>query len=137
MLIPDGRWKTSGSLVNQWEWGENLPGPMTIRHQVVQVSTFTDIICGVDIPTICLRPITVQRMLSTVQDSRILNCGFRPGLTAGTDYPFNEREAIGTLLTYVYIPDRILTYQKWIEGIAKGNTVVSRVGHNEFLDLII
>src|SRR5207249_10159837 len=41
----------------------------------------------------------------------------------------------GTLLTYVRIPDGNLTYRKWIEGIAKGRTVVSRNAHNEFLDL--
>ena len=28
-----------------------------------------------------------------------------------------------------------MTYRKWIEGIAKGRTVVSRNAHNEFLDL--
>ncbi len=66
---------------------------------------------------------------------RLLNCGFRPGLVASTDYPCNFLEPLGTLLTYVQIPDRQLTYRKWIEGIAQGRTVVSRNGHNEFLDL--
>ncbi len=66
---------------------------------------------------------------------RLLNCGFRPGLVASTDYPCNFLEPLGTLLTYVQIPDRQLTYRKWIESIAQGRTVVSRNGHNEFLDL--
>ena len=66
---------------------------------------------------------------------RILNCGFRPGLAAGTDYSCNFLEPLGTLLTYVHVPDRKLTYEKWVKGIAGGRTVVSRDGHNEFLDL--
>ncbi len=66
---------------------------------------------------------------------RLLNCGFRPGLAAGTDFPCNDREPIGTLLTYVSIPNGKLTYQNWIEGIAHGRTVISTVGHDEFLDL--
>jgi hypothetical protein len=39
------------------------------------------------------------------------------------------------LLTYVRVPDGKLTYDKWVDGIAKGRTVVSRTGHKEFLDL--
>ena len=66
---------------------------------------------------------------------RILNCGFRPGLVASTDYSCNYMEPLGTLLTYVRIPDGQLTYHKWIEGIAKGRTVIARNGHQEFLDL--
>jgi hypothetical protein len=66
---------------------------------------------------------------------RLLNCGFRPGFAAGTDYSCNQLEPFGTLLTYVEVSDGKLTYRKWIEGIAKGKTVVSRNGHNEFLDL--
>ena len=66
---------------------------------------------------------------------KLLNCGFRIGLAAGTDYPCNGGDPPGTLLTYVQINDRKVTYRKWIEGIKKGNTVVSRNGHNEFLDL--
>ena len=66
---------------------------------------------------------------------RILNTGFRPGLAASTDYPCNNMQPYGTLLTYVRIPDGKLTYRKWIEGIAQGRTVVSRNAHNEFLDL--
>lgn len=68
-------------------------------------------------------------------DYRILNCGFRPGLVAGTDYSCNYLEPLGTLLTYVRIPDGKLTYDKWVEGIARGRTVIARNGHREFLDL--
>lgn len=66
---------------------------------------------------------------------RILNTGFRPGLAASTDYSCNDNEPLGTLLTYVRIPDGHLTYGQWIEGLARGRTVVSRNAHNEFLDL--
>ncbi|MDR0792925.1 MAG: CehA/McbA family metallohydrolase [Chitinophagaceae bacterium] len=65
---------------------------------------------------------------------KLLNCGFRLGLASGTDYPCNENEPLGTLLTYVKVK-RPLTYQKWIEGIKLGRTVISRNAHNEFLDL--
>jgi hypothetical protein len=68
---------------------------------------------------------------------RLLNCGLRPGFAAGTDYPCNNNEPFGTLLTYVRIKDKPLTYRKWIEGIAKGRTVVSRNGHNEFLEFMV
>jgi O-glycosyl hydrolase len=66
---------------------------------------------------------------------KLLNCGFRPGLAAGTDYPCNIYEPLGTLLTYVNVRGRKLTYRKWIEGIKNGKTVVSRNGHDEFLNL--
>jgi O-glycosyl hydrolase len=65
---------------------------------------------------------------------RLLNCGFRPGLAAGTDFPCNNYEPLGTLLTYVQVKDK-LTYRKWIEGIKDGRTVVSRNGHNEFIEM--
>lgn len=68
---------------------------------------------------------------------RLLNCGFRPGLVASTDFPCNFRKPIGSLLTYVFVPGGKLSYQGWIEGIGKGRTVVSRNGHKEFLDLKI
>ena len=67
---------------------------------------------------------------------RLLNCGFRMGLAAGTDYPCNAEEPLGKLLTYVKVKDK-LTYNKWIEGIKNGKTVVARNGHNEFIDLKI
>ncbi|NMC38772.1 MAG: CehA/McbA family metallohydrolase [Bacteroidales bacterium] len=68
---------------------------------------------------------------------KILNCGFRPGWTAGTDFPCNNSQPPGSLLTYVKIKDKPLTYSNWIEGIKAGRTVVSTNGHNEFLDLRI
>ncbi len=67
---------------------------------------------------------------------KLLNCGFRIGLAAGTDYPCNNNEPLGSLLTYVKVKDK-LTYRKWIEGIKNGRTVVSRNGHNEFLEMKI
>ena len=66
---------------------------------------------------------------------RLLNTGFRPGLAAGTDYPCSGVQVPGSLLTYVKVDGEQLTYRSWIEGIAAGRTVVSRNGHNEFLDL--
>ncbi|MFI5192819.1 MAG: CehA/McbA family metallohydrolase [Chitinophagales bacterium] len=66
---------------------------------------------------------------------KLLNCGFRLGLAAGTDFPCNESEPLGTLLTYVQVKDKDLTYDKWIAGIKNGRTVVSRNGHNEFIEL--
>jgi hypothetical protein len=66
---------------------------------------------------------------------RLLNTGFRPGLAGATDYPCNGMQPLGSLLTYVRIPDGKLTYDKWIDGIAQGRTEVSRNAHNEFLDL--
>ena len=68
---------------------------------------------------------------------KLLNCGIRMGLAAGTDYPCNGGAAFGSLLTFVNVRDGKLTYRKWIEGIKKGNTVVSRNGHNEFLELTV
>ncbi|MBN1559344.1 CehA/McbA family metallohydrolase [candidate division KSB1 bacterium] len=64
---------------------------------------------------------------------KMLNCGIRLGLCAGTDYPCNNREPFGTLLTYVAV-EGPFTYRKWVEGIRDGKTVVSRNGHVEFLD---
>ncbi len=67
---------------------------------------------------------------------RLLNCGFRLGLAAGTDYPCNNREPLGSLLTYVRV-EGPLTYRKWVEGIKNGRTVVARNGHREFLNLLV
>ena len=72
---------------------------------------------------------------STIQAYyRLLNTGFRPGLAAGTDYPCGV-SVLGSLLTYVQVAGGQMTYRNWIEGIKLGRTVVSRNGHNEFLDL--
>ena len=65
---------------------------------------------------------------------RLLNNGFRPGFAAGTDYPCGVSQ-LGSLLTYVQVAGGQMTYRNWIEGIRAGRTVVSRNGHNEFLDL--
>jgi O-glycosyl hydrolase len=65
---------------------------------------------------------------------KILNCGFRPGWAAGTDFPCNNGFPLGSLLTYVQVNDEPLTYWKWIEGIKDGRTVVTTNGHIEFLD---
>lgn len=66
---------------------------------------------------------------------KILNCGFRVGWAAGTDFPCNESRPLGSLLTYVKVNDGPLTYRKWIDGIRNGRTVVTTDGHSEFLDL--
>jgi hypothetical protein len=68
---------------------------------------------------------------------KLLNCGFRLGWAAGTDYPCNNSQPFGSLLTYVQVKDKPLTYRNWIEGIKDGRTVVSTNGHIEFLDLKI
>ena len=68
---------------------------------------------------------------------RLLNTGFRPGFAAGTDYPCNSGANPGSLLTYVKVSGGAMTYRNWIDGIAQGRTVVSRNGHNEFLDLTV
>ncbi len=67
---------------------------------------------------------------------KLLNCGFKIGLAAGTDFPCNDNEPLGKLLTYVKVKDQ-LTYDKWVQGIKKGNTVVARNGHDEFIDMKI
>jgi O-glycosyl hydrolase len=66
---------------------------------------------------------------------KLLNCGIRLGLCAGTDYPCNNNEPLGTLLTYVNVKGPF-TYRKWVEGIRDGKTVVARNGHLEFIDMI-
>ncbi len=66
---------------------------------------------------------------------KILNCGFRPGWAAGTDFPCNNSKPLGSLLTYVRVKEQPLTYRKWIDGIKEGRTVVTTNGHVEFLDL--
>jgi O-glycosyl hydrolase len=65
---------------------------------------------------------------------KLLNCGFRIGLAAGTDVPCMNG-SIGDILTYVQVKDNQLTYAKWIEGIKNGRTVIALNGHKEFLDL--
>lgn len=66
---------------------------------------------------------------------KLLNCGFRLGWAVGTDFPCNNGQPFGSLLTYVEVKDNPLTYRRWIEGIRNGRTVVATNGHVEFLDL--
>lgn len=66
---------------------------------------------------------------------RLLNCGFRLGWAAGTDFPCNNSQPFGSLLTYVQVKNKPFTYEKWVEGIKNGRTVVTTNGHIEFLDL--
>lgn len=68
---------------------------------------------------------------------RLLNCGFRLGWAAGTDFPCNNSEPFGSLLTYVQGKSRPFTYAQWVDGIKNGRTVVTTNGHLEFLDLKI
>jgi O-glycosyl hydrolase len=68
---------------------------------------------------------------------RLLNCGFRLGWSAGTDFPCNNSRPFGSLLTYVQVKDQPMNYRNWIEGIKNGRTVVTTNGHVEFLDLKI
>ena len=68
---------------------------------------------------------------------RLLNCGFRPGFAAGTDYPCNWSDPLGSLLTYVEVAGGNMTYRNWIDGIALGRTVVSRNAHHEFVNLLV
>ena len=68
---------------------------------------------------------------------KLLNSGFRPGFAAGTDYPCNGSRPFGSLLTYAQVPGGSLTYRAWIDAIRAGRTVVSRNGHNEFLNLTV
>jgi hypothetical protein len=41
---------------------------------------------------------------------------------------------LGTVLTYVQVKEQPFTYEKWIQGIKDGRTVVARNGHCEFLE---
>jgi hypothetical protein len=62
---------------------------------------------------------------------RLLNCGFRPGFAAGSDYPCGS--TVGPMLTFAR--GGTMTYRNWINAIAAGRTVVSRNGRHEFLNL--
>jgi hypothetical protein len=64
---------------------------------------------------------------------RLLNCGFRTGFAAGSDYPCGAQ--VGDLITYAQIPGGTLSYEGWIGAIAAGRTVVSRDARRQFLDL--
>ncbi len=66
---------------------------------------------------------------------KLLNCGFRLGWAAGTDFPCNNSQPFGSLLTYVQVKNQPFTYRQWVDGIKNGRTVVTTNGHVEFLDL--
>jgi len=74
---------------------------------------------------------------------RLLNCGFRPGFAAGSDWPCELQSggggtpAIGPLLTYCQVAGGQLTYSNWIHAIALGRTMVTRNGRNEFVSLVV
>ena len=68
---------------------------------------------------------------------KLLNCGFRPGFAGGTDYPCNCGDPVGSILTYSQVDGGQMTYGNWINAIKNGRTVVSRNGHNEFLNLTV
>jgi hypothetical protein len=65
---------------------------------------------------------------------KMLNCGIKLPLAAGTDFPCNNLEPLGTVLTYAQVNTK-LSYNNWIEAIREGKTVISRLGDKEFLDL--
>lgn len=65
---------------------------------------------------------------------KMLNCGIKLPLAAGTDFPCNNLEPLGTVRTYAQVHTN-LTYNNWIEAIREGRTVISRWGGKEFLDL--
>jgi hypothetical protein len=66
---------------------------------------------------------------------RLLNCGFRPGFAAGSDYPCSS--VIGPILTYSQVAGGQLTYSNWIHAIAAGRTMVTLNGRNEFVKLVV
>ena len=53
------------------------------------------------------------------------------------DRTFLAMPKLGSSLTYAQVAGGQMTYRNWIDGIAKGRTVVSRNGHNEFLNLTV
>ncbi|MBX3257467.1 MAG: CehA/McbA family metallohydrolase [Chitinophagaceae bacterium] len=65
---------------------------------------------------------------------KMLNCGIKLPLAAGTDFPCNNFEPLGTVRTYAHVSEG-LSYDNWIEAIREGKTVISRLGDKEFLDL--
>lgn len=67
---------------------------------------------------------------------KMLNCGIRLPLAAGTDFPCNNLEPLGTLLTYANVNSN-LSYRNWIDAIRDGKTVISRLGNKEFINLTV
>jgi hypothetical protein len=66
---------------------------------------------------------------------RLLNCGFRPGFAAGSDYPCGS--VVGPMVTYAQMAGGQLAYSNWVQAILKGRTVIARDGHHEFLNLVV
>jgi hypothetical protein len=73
-------------------------------------------------------------IITTNHYYKLLNCGFRVGLAAGTDRPCGQ-DQIGKLLTYGKASTA--SYNNWVQAIKDGKTVISRNGHNEFLNLVV
>jgi O-glycosyl hydrolase len=71
---------------------------------------------------------------SVISYYRLLNCGFRLGWAAGTDFPCNSSQPFGSFLTYVQVKNKPFSYKQWVEGIKNGRTVVTTNGHQEFLE---
>ncbi|MBX2921648.1 MAG: CehA/McbA family metallohydrolase [Chitinophagaceae bacterium] len=65
---------------------------------------------------------------------KMLNCGIQLPLAAGTDFPCNNFEPLGTVRTYAHVNEN-LSYNNWIGAIREGRTVISRLGDKEFLDV--
>jgi hypothetical protein len=73
---------------------------------------------------------------------RLLNCGFRPGFAAGSDWPCGMQSGaaspgIGPMLTYSQVAGGQLTYSNWVHAIALGRTMISRNGRKEFVSLVV
>ena len=68
---------------------------------------------------------------------RLLNMRFSARSCSRYGLSLRRFDELGSLLTYVQVAGGQMTYRNWIEGIARGRTVVSRNGHNEFLDLTV
>jgi hypothetical protein len=66
---------------------------------------------------------------------KLLNCGFRPGFAAGSDYPCGS--VVGPMVTYAQMAGGQLAYSNWVQAILKGRTVIARDGHHEFLNLVV
>jgi hypothetical protein len=57
---------------------------------------------------------------------RLLDCGFRIPLVAGSGKECNREEALGDPRTYAFLgPGQSLTYKNWIEAVRAGRTFVT------------
>jgi hypothetical protein len=124
--------------------GSGLPSSLTCCTPIeypVEVTLGAADFISEDVDDVNWSPYTQMYSESPIQAYyKLLNSGFRPGFAAGTDYPCNGSDnggALGGLLTYVQVAGGQLTYRNWIQGLSNGRTVVSRNGHNEFLNLTV